>query len=430
MEQNDDEPPIVVLTNGTCRQSRGMEIQASAEIWYGTLDPRNMSFRVPRTLEQTNTTGEILALLYAAQTTPLDRDLHIKTESKLIVNLLTKNLEHAEGIGWINTANKELLKILVSHLRRRNGRTLIEKVNGHDGAEENEGADNLARLETEDEIADVIDLTPVSTLLKPGAQLSKMTQALLYKGIIESTPPHKRKGTESNLQRIQGDIKALNGSAPTVSRIWQSLGNKIITKKCRNFLWKAIHEAFKIGQYWNHIPECGDRGICPRCGESESMEHILTKCKYGSQAEIWDLTKTLWEKTNSPWKAPTLGLALGSQLVNTERSKADRGLNNLFTILITESAYLIWNLRCEWRIRRKSDPAALHSKTEITNRWKKHIQNKIRMDYLTSDQTKMGVKARDRTEVDNTWRHIIPPDENETLDWRRVTGVLAGMGIT
>ena len=32
--------------------------------------------------------------------------------------------------------------------------------------------------------------------------------------------------------------------------IWKSIWSKDIQRKCRDFLWKSIHDAYKIGEAW------------------------------------------------------------------------------------------------------------------------------------------------------------------------------------
>ena len=48
-------------------------------------------------------------------------------------------------------------------------------------------------------------------------------------------------------------IKDYNGKTPTDPQIWGSLKDKALQKEIRVFLWKAFHNAFKIGKYWEHI---------------------------------------------------------------------------------------------------------------------------------------------------------------------------------
>ena len=51
------------------------------------------------------------------------------------------------------------------------------------------------------------------------------------------------------------------------------------------------------------------------------------------------------------------------------------GSSRLYRIVVSESVYLIWKLRCEWRIERDEDQARLHTESEIVARWL-HIDRK------------------------------------------------------
>jgi ribonuclease HI len=42
----------------------------------------------------------------------------------------------------------------------------------------------------------------------------------------------------------------------TDEEIWKSLTTKDILPCTSQFLWNGIHNAHRIGRYWDHIPEC------------------------------------------------------------------------------------------------------------------------------------------------------------------------------
>jgi len=64
-----------------------------------------------------------------------------------------------------------------------------------------------------------------------------------------------------------------------------------------------MHNSYKVGRYWERIPNYGERGHCRECDTTETMEHILTECRASGQTEIWALTKELCEKKSIPWSA-------------------------------------------------------------------------------------------------------------------------------
>ncbi|KAJ7266226.1 hypothetical protein C8J57DRAFT_1040482, partial [Mycena rebaudengoi] len=60
-----------VVLNGTCLRTGQANAQAGAGIWYEEGDPKNKSLKLPETFEQTISSGEYAAALYAVQTAPL-----------------------------------------------------------------------------------------------------------------------------------------------------------------------------------------------------------------------------------------------------------------------------------------------------------------------------------------------------------------------
>jgi len=67
-------------------------------------------------------------------------------------------------------------------------------------------------------------------------------------------------------------------------------------------------------------------------------------------------------------------------------------LNRLFTITVSESTYLIWRIRCDWKITPEGDPSKKITETEIVNRWVKMVAERIKLDILSSDSQKYNAK--------------------------------------
>jgi hypothetical protein len=107
-------------------------------------------------------------------------------------------------------------------------------------------------------------------------------------------------------------------------------------------MWKSMHGALKIGDYWSNIPGLEDRGECTLCGQTETMEHVLTICVTPTRKQIWDLMNSLWLKRHDEAFEPSLGNLLGRGMQNF--TAALTGKNRLYKILISESAFLIWKL--------------------------------------------------------------------------------------
>jgi hypothetical protein len=81
-----------------------------------------------------------------------------------------------------------------------------------------------------------------------------LTQALAYKGILESQTHRKRLTTETNLSLTRDALAAHHNDIDTDETIWKGLHNSVLRIKTHQFLYKAMHRTQKIGNYWNHIP--------------------------------------------------------------------------------------------------------------------------------------------------------------------------------
>ncbi|KAJ6587986.1 hypothetical protein B0H19DRAFT_1300332 [Mycena capillaripes] len=155
-----------------------------------------------------------------------------------------------------------------------------------------------------------------------------MTQAIVYAGIKEAKAKPFRKATE-NVKQVQAATQQNFNRLPLPAEIWKSIQNKDFTRQTRNFLWKSMHSAHRIGEFWKHIPDC-QWGICYYCEETGDLEHILLKCERPGQELIWKLTRDLWLEKHSRWPDLSLGSILGCGLVSLRDNdgKFFQGLRN------------------------------------------------------------------------------------------------------
>ncbi|KAG2070451.1 hypothetical protein BDR04DRAFT_1018719, partial [Suillus decipiens] len=97
----------------------------------------------------------------------------------------------------------------------------------------------------------------------------------------------------------------------------------------------------------------------------------------------------------------------------------------LLRILLSESAYLIWTLRCERTIKGQT-----HTEENITSRWHNTINQRLQLDRTMAVRTKRSSKAT--TQVIQTWADIIEinnktnPNNN---DWATALEVLVGIKL-
>lgn len=154
-------------------------------------------------------------------------------------------------------------------------------------------------------------------------------------------------------------VQAACGRTPTDKAIWRAIKHPDFHHKTRDFLWKTMHGAYRVGKWWENISNYKTRATCIHCGVEDSMEHILTECSVPGQHELWELTEYLWRKKHPHWHRPTLGLILGASLIEIrdEDGKINKGVTRLYRILITETAHLIWRTRCLMKIEYKDEPS-------------------------------------------------------------------------
>ncbi|EJD33855.1 hypothetical protein AURDEDRAFT_21946, partial [Auricularia subglabra TFB-10046 SS5] len=134
---------------------------------------------------------------------------------------------------------------------------------------------------------------------RPGLQVVGLSQRVAHKAIklAKRTNASTRRATAANVTRIQEAIRDFSGVAPRENNIWTDLGREGLSRNTRNFLWKGIHGAHKVGEYFGKMPEpWRSYGRCRSCDVPESLEHILTQCPDSGQEIIWRLVAKLLEK--------------------------------------------------------------------------------------------------------------------------------------
>jgi hypothetical protein len=192
-----------------------------------------------------------------------------------------------------------------------------------------------------------------------------------------------------------------------------------------------------VGDIWNNIPNFEYRETCPTCQTTGSMEHILTQCAAGPNRIIWTLAREAWPDHGDPWPEIDIGLILGIGCLNGPRDDdqqpgahprrdprnraRDKGKTRLLQILVSESAHLIWVLRCE-RIIHEDD----HSDEEIKARWRRKINERLTCDRITTTKT---VRNKTYTNlIKNTWRQTLQKTQDLPVNWITNREVLVGSG--
>ncbi|EIN08079.1 RnaseH-domain-containing protein, partial [Punctularia strigosozonata HHB-11173 SS5] len=375
--------------------------------------------------EHSNQRGEIVAVLVALQTTAPFEHILFKTDSMYVIEGLTRHLAKWEDIGWIEIKNADLFKATAFHLRRRSAPTDFLWVKGHSGEEGNEMADALAREGVMKQIADDIDLGVPAEFDLRGARLASMSQSLLYRGIMNRQgPTGVRRAALAPLDMARHAIADLNGSMLSDEALWMSTRRKDLRTPIRQFLFRALHNSHRIGGFWRNIPGYAEREKCAYCGEEESMEHIMIECERSRCMIIWDLVKDAWPEGRGPLPRITLGLILGCGAlqinVEDQQSKRERpaqGRSRLLRILISESAYLVWVLRCEHTMGGRS-----HTPQEVQRRWANAIQRRLEADQATASKI-IRTPSYSR-KVQGTWTGLLAEEQALPEHWAKSLEVL------
>ena len=160
------------------------------------------------------------------------------------------------------------------------------------------------------------------------------------------------------------------------------------------------------------------------------MQHILIDCRESKiRRVVWNLASELWRKREPSWPEISFGSILGANLPNSISTKSTKkkGRNRLFTILVLESAHLIWKLRCEWLIENQGDQSKFPSDNEVHNKWVRAINMRLKFDKLQTDIKRYGSRAIKTDLVLKTWSGVLLNKENLPNNWIWESGVLVGI---
>ena len=139
------------------------------------------------------------------------------------------------------------------------------------------------------------------------------------------------------------------------------------------------------------------------------------------------MAKSVLEKRRLGWYEPTLGLILGAPLAsfaNCQRRPIP-GSSRLFHILITESAHMIWVLRCTRVIELENDSSRWLSSREIENRWRTRVNDRISILDMAMARSRAGILSQ--RIVLRTWNGVLEDEESLPHNWVRQPEFLVGM---
>ncbi|KAI0787425.1 hypothetical protein C8Q74DRAFT_1196642 [Fomes fomentarius] len=339
-----------------------------------------------------------------------------------------------EDMGYVAQKNAMLTQATVAALRRRKARTYFQWVKGHAGHERNEGADELAGQGARKEAPDELEINIPDDLKITGCKLNTMTQKLAYQAIRarKQKKLDARHTTAENVKVILQDMQSAFGVAWPEAALWKSIRRKAITRECRQFMWLTIHDGYMVGKKWlwdKMSEEQRGRATCKKClDEIDSMEHILTDCRAVGRGTVWELLEELWTSAGYEWREPTLGTILGAgcAVFENESGKRDSAKEALWAILWSESAYLIWKLRCKRVIQHDGEDFEFTIR-EVRNRWHALLERRMDLDQRSCRRSLGKGALKTEYACSGVWKPVIRDWDTLPPDWVTNYGVLVGI---
>lgn len=186
--------------------------------------------------------------------------------------------------------------------------------------------------------------------LQNGARLSKITQKTAYDLILnKSIEKPGGPNTWRRIEEIKQNLENKWNIKTEEEKIWKEI-SKINNKQIEDFIWKMIHNRIKCGKFFQHIPNWQEKQFC-MCGEVESIEHILLKCKESKQGKVWKEVRKIWKKiTSLKWKKLSIQdiMGIGSIRLNKAKNKNKELMTEVMKTLVTTAVWSIWKNRNEW----------------------------------------------------------------------------------
>ncbi|KAJ7149858.1 hypothetical protein C8R43DRAFT_951819 [Mycena crocata] len=317
-----------------------------------------------------------------------------------------------EDRGWIGIQYGSQTRALAATIRKRTAPTIIAvKKDGNRGITE---VARLSRCAAGDQEADTatVDISDHGIL---GAKLSKLTQALAYRGIKELRKKVSRKATNTVIEMVQAALKASFAHVPTAATIWKSIRHKDISRPIRTFLWKSLHE------------RCMMRIASGNFGKTFPNARIELYAATAKRQRIWALAREFWGKKHAIWPQLSLGGILGCSLATfkDEKNRQIPSTARLYRILITESLFLIWKLRCESVIQHDGAPP---TEREVQNRWIWTINERLNIDRSLTNSLKFDKQySLPYSLVLETWKGILKDEAELPENWISKSEVLVGI---
>ncbi|KAH9480754.1 hypothetical protein JR316_0007354 [Psilocybe cubensis] len=432
----DPEDKQVIYLASTCKNTNTETATSSGVAWYAGNNAKN--FTIKRTGPTQTARRSMLTLLQLIlrdeqHTVKLD----FKSKSPHLTKMLHEQIHHLEDCGWTKDHDADILQEILNLLRQRKAQTTFQTITEDEPDEWTtlEEAQNLispAHGEVRNDRPDEPPREQPTTQHQIGIKIQAMSQSTAYKAIMrrEKEKVEPRRQTLINLDKTRYAAEEIGRCLPTDKQIWAAIKKRDISVRGRAFLWKTMHDAYKVGEYWERIPGYEIRGYCHVCQTTDTMEHILTECRATGQEAVWQAAEELWSLRKLDWKKPKIGHILGCGLANFHPEKKRTtltGANRLYAILISESAHLIWKTRCKWKIEHGARDDKIISDDGIRQKWIQTINRRLKIDCLSTNERRYGKRALNPSLVQKTWWGVLLNQGDLGDDWLTAAGVLVGI---
>ncbi|KAI0051951.1 ribonuclease H-like protein [Auriscalpium vulgare] len=422
---------LTLYTDGSCSHNGKLNSICGSGVWVGENHPDNIAAHIGGAA-QTNQTGELAAIIIALEHFEHFRPIKFITDSEYVKKGLTERLLSWEDDGWIGIENSDMFKKAAYLLRNRSAPTTFQWTKGHNGTEGNDGADELADQGARHTVPYPLNLEVPPKWRLSGAKLATLSQSTAYHGIRQSAPRDTRSGPTEQIALARDALENFTGKQETDASLWKGITNKDIRKPIQTFLYRAMQRSYKLGDFWAKLND-EDKARCEACGDPiESLEHILLQCDTTPRQIIWKLATDLWPHGYDSWPELSLGIVLaagslevttdpqGDDQHNDDERKRNPGATRLLRILISESAHLIWKIRCERQIGGRT-----HTKQAIISRWTRAINDRLRSDVLAARNIIRTEKAFDLVHL--TWKGTLEEELHLPFEWAKAREVLVGI---
>ncbi|KAJ7339888.1 hypothetical protein DFH08DRAFT_704917 [Mycena albidolilacea] len=417
---------VVIYIAGAVHTPQRRRPTAAVGLSFEIENSRDRGRCIPILNEQSQYVAELFAALDAVRSANKDSMLTVVSTQSYVNEAMNKKLSSE---GWVGVPHKDVLRCLAAEVKARNALTFFKVAEpGSPNRVRCRQAAVLAKRAARAPKDEKWDLSLPQDTALPGLSLQGNRQKIFYRSIREEKTRKlvTRASTVKGLKKVKKSMEDTFKKHVSDADIWKAAFNKDFLPRVAQFLWKGIHNALRVGKYWSHISECGDRAKCKDCDIEEDLEHILIKCKSPGQETIWQAAKSLWLEREPSWPEVSLGTVLGCGLAifRDDRGKLKHGTQRLYRILISESAYLIWLLRNERVISRDGAPA---TEEGIKNRWKFAINQRLQVDKTLANRPTRGKRpALAPKLVLDTWSNILDDERSLPADWLREPRVLVG----